>query len=264
MFRTREEIRDRLGLLVEDHSVDLAELALLVSAHSRPDVVDVEAELLFFDAMAKQLPAGSDVDDLVQMMFVELDFSGDVGDYYSVDNSRVEVVVARRRGIPLTLAVVMCSIGRRAGIELVPVGLPGHVIVSAGDGSRFIDVFDKGRSLTRADCSKIIATLHPGVELTSSMLAPMSPKAIVVRMLNNVIGVHQRRGSRTELLTALQLREHLHATPSAGAREVAAALAAEGKLAEAADELERAAEALEEDSAVSLVAQATRYRAQLN
>jgi regulator of sirC expression with transglutaminase-like and TPR domain len=264
VFRSRDEIRDRLGHLVEDQQVDLAELALLVSAHGQPDVVDVEAELHVYDAMAQELPVGSSLDDLIEVMFGELNFSGDVSDYYSADNSRIEVVVARRTGIPLTLAVVLCSIGRRVGIDLAPVGLPGHVIVSSGDGSRFVDVFDKGRSLTRADCASIISTLHPGVELTASMLAPMSPKAVVVRMLNNLIGAHQRSGSRDALFCALNLREHLHATPTAGAREIAAALAAEGKLAEAALELERAAESTDEPTTSRLLAQATRYRAKLN
>ncbi len=265
-MRRRDEIRDRLVELLDARPTpDLAELALLVSAHSRPGEVDVESELASFDDMARRLPADPDVEDVLELLFEELGFEGDVDDYYSAENSHLDLVVRRRRGIPLTLSVVACAVGVRAGVGLVPIGLPGHVIVGTGDGEQFVDVFDQGRSLSRDDCARIIATLHPGVELSASMLEPMSPRAVVVRMLNNLIGVHQRRGQRADLLAALELRDVIHRTPTAGARDIAAALAADGRLAEAADQLERAADGLDDaDAAEKLRAQATRYLAKLN
>jgi len=270
MLRSREEITQRLTQLLDaDQSPDLGEVALLVSAHGRPEEVDVEDELGTLDTLAGQLGPDAALDDLIELLFTDLDFRGDVDDYYSPDNSRLDVVVRRRRGIPLTLAVVACAVGARAGIGLMPVGLPGHVIVATSDGSRFVDVFDKGRSLSRDDCSKIITTLHPGMQLTESMMSPMAARAVVVRMLNNLVGVHQRRGTRSELMNALALREEVHASQierdrAGGAKDVAAALAAEGKLAEAADQLERAAQDVDASVAAGLLAQATRLRAKLN
>ena len=270
MLRSRAEVTERLTQLLNNSvSPDLAEVALLVSAHGRPDLVDVEGELGRFDTMAEHVGPEASLDDLIELLFVDLDFRGDVDDYYSPDNSRLDVVVRRRRGIPLTLAVITCAVGARAGIGLVPVGLPGHVVVSTADGTRFVDVFDKGRSLSREDCAKIIMTLHPGMELTQSMLSPMAPRAVAVRMLNNLVGVHQRRGRRSELMNALALREQILVSQTerdraGGAEDVASALAAEGKLVEAAEQLERAAQEVDATVASGLLARATRLRARLN
>lgn len=251
-------------MLDADDRPDLAELALLVSAHARPDEVDVEHELVAVDLLAADLPPAGDLDELLTLLFDHHGFRGDVDDYYAVDNSRIEVVVRRRVGIPLTLAIVTCSVGARAGLVLHPVGLPGHVIVAAGGGERFIDVFDRGRNLSRDDCARIVQTLHPETSFSPAMLAPMAPRAVVVRMLNNLIAAHQRRGTRAELLDAISLRDAVHTGVGDAVREVAAALASTGRLAEAADRLEDAAERAEGPEAMRLLAAATRYRAKLN
>ena len=40
-----------------------------------------------------------------------------------------KVRIERRLGIPITLAIVYCEIGRRAGLQPRPVGFPGHFLV---------------------------------------------------------------------------------------------------------------------------------------
>ena len=41
----------------------------------------------------------------------------------------LDLVLARRRGLPILLSVVYIEVARRAGIELAGVGLPGHFVV---------------------------------------------------------------------------------------------------------------------------------------
>ena len=66
--------------------------------------------------------------------------------------------------------------------------------------------------------------------------------------------MHQRRGRRDDLLNARHLRDTLHVVPTAAVREHADALATRGRLSEAADLLEQAAEHLTGPDATALVA----------
>ena len=46
----------------------------------------------------------------------------------------LDVVLARRRGLPILLATVMIEVGRRVGVPVVGIGMPMHFLVrGAGD-----------------------------------------------------------------------------------------------------------------------------------
>jgi hypothetical protein len=47
-----------------------------------------------------------------------LGLRGDTGPYYLVDNSLVDCVLARRRGLPMTLALLQMAVGRAAGLDV--------------------------------------------------------------------------------------------------------------------------------------------------
>ena len=54
-------------------------------------------------------------------------------------------MLARRLGIPITLAVLMIEVGRRLGVPLVGVGMPGHFLVrERASPDRFADPFHGG------------------------------------------------------------------------------------------------------------------------
>jgi len=70
-------------------------------------------------------------------------FSGNRRDYYDPRNSLLDQVLERQLGIPITLAIVAMEVGRRLGVPLSGVGMPGHFLVGS-DGSYF-DPFHQGR-----------------------------------------------------------------------------------------------------------------------
>ena len=41
----------------------------------------------------------------------------------------LDLVLTRRRGLPILLSVVYVEVARRAGIQIAGVGLPGHFVV---------------------------------------------------------------------------------------------------------------------------------------
>jgi regulator of sirC expression with transglutaminase-like and TPR domain len=52
---------------------------------------------------------------LNRYFFHELGFAGNVNDYYDRRNSLLPCVLATRRGIPITLAVLYIELARRSG-----------------------------------------------------------------------------------------------------------------------------------------------------
>jgi regulator of sirC expression with transglutaminase-like and TPR domain len=113
----------------------------------------------------------------------ELRFRGNEDDYYAEDNSLLPRVVANRFGNPITLSLVYLAVGRRAGLAIHGVGLPGHFVVRLG--GVFFDPFHAGRRLQLEDCQKLLESR--GLELQPHHLQPCKPKVMLARMLNNLL-----------------------------------------------------------------------------
>jgi hypothetical protein len=47
-----------------------------------------------------------------------LGLRGDTGDYYLVANSLVDCVIAQRKGLPMSLALIQMAVGRAAGLDV--------------------------------------------------------------------------------------------------------------------------------------------------
>ena len=62
-----------------------------------------------------------------------LGFRGDRETYDDPRNSFLNEVIARRTGIPITLAVVGIEVGRRAGVAVSGIGMPGHFLLRDDD-----------------------------------------------------------------------------------------------------------------------------------
>src|SRR5690606_39221413 len=90
-------------------------------------------------------------------------FRGKQGDYYDPDNSFINVVLERRLGIPISLAVVYIEVARRAGVRASGVGFPGHFLVRIEDEheSVMLDPFSS-RSLSRPELRELLSAASHG------------------------------------------------------------------------------------------------------
>ena len=68
---------------------------------------------------------------LNQFFFVDLDFGGNVNDYYAPDNSYLHQVLRTRRGIPISLGVLWMELAQGIGLHVRGVAFPGHFMVKA-------------------------------------------------------------------------------------------------------------------------------------
>jgi regulator of sirC expression with transglutaminase-like and TPR domain len=251
----------RFLALVQGGPPDLLEGALEIARAADPDA-DVDAARAELDRLATGL---GDLDGLVRRLYVEEGFHGNREDYYDPRNSSLIEVLGRRAGIPITLAVVCIEVGRRAGLGLEPVGMPGHFLVQPRGAPQHLDPFT-GEMLDREQCVRRFREstgLGPEVPFDDALLAPIGTDAVLVRMLANLRGIHRSRGDLGELGWVLRMRLGL---PGVTAIEVAELAEIRGRRAayrEAADLLEEWAEALPDDAA-ALRRHARGWRAHLN
>jgi regulator of sirC expression with transglutaminase-like and TPR domain len=184
-----------------DAMLDLGRFALAVARIEHPDL-DEAHELARLDALAARVGAArrsesaATLERLRRVLFEEEGFRGNADEYYDPRNSCLNDVLDRKLGIPITLSVLTMEVGRRVGLEIAGVGLPGHFIVSAALGSRSIlfDPFHGGTELTPSAAADVVArAVGRPVRIEEAHWAPCSRPQIVVRMLRNLKTIYARR-----------------------------------------------------------------------
>jgi regulator of sirC expression with transglutaminase-like and TPR domain len=244
-----------------DEEIPLDEAALLIAAHARPEL-DVAAELGGLDDLAAGCKEPS-LDGLTHHLFDELGFRGNSENYPDPDNSFLDQVVRRRLGIPITLSVLTMEVGRRLGVALDGVGMPGHFLVRhRADPGTFLDPFAGGRRLDAAGCREIFTALG-GTDWNDAYLEPVGARAILTRMLLNLQGVFLPADMRSAAWV-LELRLTIPGLPVAERLGVARALGSMGRFGSAATELDRVAEGLPDEEAVTVRAESRALRARAN
>lgn len=247
-------------------SLPLDEAALLISAHARPGL-DVDASLRRLDRLAEAVD-GDGADAVSDLLFRRLGISGNTRDYDDPENSYLDRVIDRALGIPISLSVLLIEVGRRRGLPLEGVGMPGHYLVrDRSHPEALIDPFGAGRRLDDAGCRALFENLvGPGTHLHPSMLAATGPRATLARMLANLDRSFRRRRDLAGLAWATSLRVAIPDQPVAVLVEAAGTLAEIGQYDRAAAVLDTVAgrEDLSEGSAAQVRSQAIAMRARLN
>jgi regulator of sirC expression with transglutaminase-like and TPR domain len=154
----------------------------------------------FADAIAPRIQAAETLEDkvlsLTEYLFDDEKFKGNRPQYYDPRNSYLNEVIDRRCGIPITLSVLAISVGQRAGLNVVGVGLPGHFVAKAIDGNEEVifDPFHGGRILTPQMCEGLVTAVS-GEEFIANeeSLEACPPGFIAHRILNNLKGIYLRQ-----------------------------------------------------------------------
>lgn len=187
--------------LAEDPAPPLDELTLALTAEFKP--VEPAAVFAYLDLLGAEVAdvaarqartAAEQAGAIAGVLHGVHRFEGDTDRYDDPRNSMLDLVLERRRGLPILLSVVYVEVGRRAGLPLVGVGLPGHFVVGhfATEPPLLLDPFTGGAPVT-----------------TEAVVRPWGPHETAVRMLNNLVGSFQKRGDLARALHAAELRLRL-------------------------------------------------------
>lgn len=182
--------------------LDVAELALYLARDEYPEL-DVDAHLGELNAMAHELrpylrgDLAARVQGLCRYLFLEMGFRGNPREYYDPRNSYLNQVLERRTGIPISLSTVVMAVGRRAGMDIYGIGLPGHFIIKIVHGKDhvFLDPFHGGRQLNVTECEFLVRQVTgQDFELEPSHFTPLPLAMMALRMLNNLKAVYLKSG----------------------------------------------------------------------
>ncbi|GAA5164945.1 hypothetical protein GCM10023321_54280 [Pseudonocardia eucalypti] len=250
----------RFAELVGQPDPPLDRAALALAAGADPDL-DVDHWLAELDRLASGV---TDLAGLLDRLFVRERFLGNRENYYDPRNSLLPHVLTRRVGIPITLAVVTMEVGRRAGVPIEGVGMPGHFLVRPVGGDTLLDVFDGGAELTPEACEARFRELGGTGPFGPHLLAATPTTAILTRMLENLRTVFRtlRRPAASEWV--LRMRLHLPGAGLAEQLELAQALGGQGKWLDGARILETQMPEAEPQVARQLTLAARSLRAHLN
>lgn len=244
-----------------ESEIDLLEAALLIAEVEYPRL-DRGVYRARIEEMAQEAAVGFAADTLAQLvqlnrlLFQKLGFHGNREDYYDPRNSYLNEVLERRTGIPITLSLVYIEVGRRMGLPLVGVGMPGHFLVGCPDRfDLFVDAFEGGRLLTRSDCAEKFRALHPGEPFRPEYLATVTPRQFLTRMLSNLVEIYLRAGRYAKALPMLERIVVLNPDDPEWLRRRAMLHVALKNYAAAAQDLERYLVAAPDDPARDELAQ---------
>lgn len=182
------------------------EMALLAAFALNPGL-DVVSALADLDELAGACPTHTR-NGVMQFLFGGTAplFQGDTSDYHHWRNSSLDRVVARRRGMPITLAIVAVAVAQRVGVELVGVGMPGHFLVGdPNDPEWFTDPFHGSIGIDRSGCRQLLLAMGHA-NWHESMLAPTPSRFVVARLLNNLRTTCEQRNDLMRLAIVMQLR----------------------------------------------------------
>jgi regulator of sirC expression with transglutaminase-like and TPR domain len=153
-------------------------------------------------------PVTRQAQQLAGYLFGELGFRGDQAAYADPRNSYLNDVLDRRLGLPIALSVIYVDVAQRLGIPAYGIGLPGHFIVGVHgrEGELWLDPFHGGQRLDLADCAALIR-LAIGYDgpLEAAWFAPMPPRDILARMLNNLRAGYVQTGAWNEAAAVIRL-----------------------------------------------------------
>ncbi len=189
---------DAVSLFVDlvsraDREIRLPAAALAIARIAYPDLdidfwLDEVAQLRQDARLAvEKNPRQDPVDSLIEVVFEDHGFDGDREHYYDPRNSFLNDVIERKRGIPITLALIVLEAAEGAGVPMVGVGFPGHFLVCHPPTQRYFDVFRRGLVLDRRGLLELLRRQGLGPDSwRDDFLAPAGRSQMLARMLNNL------------------------------------------------------------------------------
>ena len=241
------------SLVQSDEHFPLLEAAISLAQDEYPDL-DVQQVLGDVDQLLarlkRRLPADASplqrLRALNQFFFRDLNFGGNINDYYDPDNSYLNAVLRTRRGIPISLAVLWLELAAGVGLNARGVAFPGHFMVKVNlpKGQVVIDPFS-GHSLSREELSERLEPFRQRSGLVDEFEVPVGlylqsvpARDVIGRMLRNLKEIHKTQQDWVRLIAVQDRLIVLLPEAWSEYRDRGMALAEQGEAGRAVPDLE--------------------------
>ena len=209
------DLRARLTGLAEaaDDAIDIGHAGLWLAALDRPQVglARYESHLAELAAAlggtANTLNAKTEA---LQHLLQGHGYSGDKQTYDDAQNANLIRVIDRRKGLPVSLAILLIHAAESAGWQAVGLSFPYHFLIRIGhDNERAVlDPFNDGAVLSVPAMRDLLKTFDRDTELRPEHYKPVSKRDVLLRLQNNLKSrsVQERQFDRAaELLERMLL-----------------------------------------------------------
>jgi regulator of sirC expression with transglutaminase-like and TPR domain len=130
---------------------------------------------------------------LLNFIFEDLNFHGDAEDYHAPQNCFLDQVIDRRKGLPISLSLIVMFMARRLQMPFFGINMPIHFMLNyVGDKEELlIDPYDNGAIVTYDQCYFFLKKNN--VEPRPEHFQMATNLDIVLRCLRNLIHSYERR-----------------------------------------------------------------------
>jgi regulator of sirC expression with transglutaminase-like and TPR domain len=184
-----------LAALGQSADPELMSSALLLAAFDWPqtDAPAVQARIANLAAQVQgrieppQRPRDG-AQALAQVLAQQEGFNGDALSYDDPLNANFAAVMARRKGLPITLSMVYAAVGRAADLTVDILNTPLHVLIRVGGSAgQLLDPFGAGQLLSPSQATAMLAKLQPGSPpVALANCPPMSNRQALLRLQMNL------------------------------------------------------------------------------
>ena len=134
------------------------------------------------------------IEKINDLLFNVQKFKANTDDYYNPLNSYLNIVIERKRGIPITLCILYMRVARSVSFKMYPVNFPGHFLIKHiledNSGEIIVDPFNGGRIMDDYSLKALIEQAYPqqNIPLTHALVEKATAAQVLIRMLNNLKG----------------------------------------------------------------------------
>jgi len=210
-FKRTHADREFLAFCVSNgEQLDIERGGLLLAQTEYPQI-NLEAYSALLDSIASELLERLDLngpaEDILNIinfhLFEEMRFKGNSQGFAEPQDNYLNRVLDRRTGNPASLCLVYLLIAKRLRLPMVGIGLPGYFLCrfQTVRDEIYIDAFNGGRLLGKADCVRYAVQIHNRVD--EGYLAPVSPRRLLLRLCANLFQIYSQ-AQKTDQIDRVQ------------------------------------------------------------
>lgn len=145
---------------------------------------------------------------LLKFVFETLNFHGDTKNYHAPENCLLDQVIDRRKGLPITLSLVVMFIARRLEMPFFGINMPIHFMLNfVGDKEELlIDPYDNGAIVTYDQCYFFLKKNNITPRPEHFQIA--SNIDILIRCIRNLIHSYEKQNQPEQIHNLKKLLAH--------------------------------------------------------